>query len=95
MYARTDRHYVKKFEHDTNVEVQLLVDTSASMDAGAFGTRLGFDAWFSELFASLGAPDHFASFGEGVLRLGDILFFVGGTAVALYLCTILISRRHW
>jgi len=30
-----------------------------------------------------------------VLRLGDILFFVGGTAVALYLCTILISRRHW
>jgi len=31
VYARSDRHYVKKFEHDTNVEVQLLVDTSASM----------------------------------------------------------------
>jgi uncharacterized protein (DUF58 family) len=31
VYARSDRHYVKKFEHDTNVDVQLLVDTSASM----------------------------------------------------------------
>lgn len=31
VYARSDRHYVKKFEHDTNVQVQLLVDTSASM----------------------------------------------------------------
>ena len=27
VFARSDRHYVKKFEHDTNVEVQLLVDT--------------------------------------------------------------------
>lgn len=31
VYARSDRHYVKKFEHDTNVDVQLLLDTSASM----------------------------------------------------------------
>ncbi len=31
VFARSDRHYVKKFEHDTNVEVQLLLDTSASM----------------------------------------------------------------
>jgi uncharacterized protein (DUF58 family) len=38
VYARSDRHYVKKFEHDTNVEVQLLVDTSASM---AYGSGTG------------------------------------------------------
>ena len=55
----------------------------------------GFFPWFIDIFGALGAPSHFDSFGEGVLRLGDILFFVGGTAVALYLCTILISRRHW
>lgn len=59
------------------------------------GARMGLGDAFSASFGALGAPDHFASFGEGVLRLGDILFFVGGTAVALYLCTILISRRHW
>ena len=59
------------------------------------GTSLGWGPWFIEIFGALGAPSHFESFGEGVLRLGDVLFFVGGTAVALYLCTILISRRHW
>jgi len=31
VYARSDRHYVKKFELDTNVEASLLVDVSASM----------------------------------------------------------------
>jgi uncharacterized protein (DUF58 family) len=31
VYARTDRHYVKKFEEDTNVECHLLLDVSASM----------------------------------------------------------------
>lgn len=55
----------------------------------------GFFPWFSDIFGALGAPAHFDSFGEGVLRLGDVAFFVGGTAIALYLCTILISRRHW
>jgi ABC-2 type transport system permease protein len=56
---------------------------------------LGGFPWFADIFAALSAPAHFASFGEGLLRLGDVLYFVGGTAVALYLCTILISRRHW
>lgn len=65
---------------------------------GAAGLVLwlgGFFPWFTDIFAALSAPAHFASFGEGLLRLGDIVYFVGGTAVALYLCTILISRRHW
>ncbi len=34
VYARSDRHYVKKFELDTNVEASLLVDVSASMGYG-------------------------------------------------------------
>ena len=59
------------------------------------GASLGIGTLFADIFGRLGAPDHFASFGEGVLRLGDVAFFLGGTAVALYLCSILISRRHW
>lgn len=35
VFARSDRHYVKKFEHDTNVEVHLLLDVSASMAYGS------------------------------------------------------------
>ena len=31
VYARTDRHYVKKFEEETNLECHLLLDISASM----------------------------------------------------------------
>jgi uncharacterized protein (DUF58 family) len=44
VYARSDRHYVKKFEHDTNVEVQLLLDVSASMAyrSGAGMTKLQY-----------------------------------------------------
>ena len=44
VFARSDRHYVKKFEHDTNVEVQLLVDVSASMGyrSGAGMTKLQY-----------------------------------------------------
>jgi uncharacterized protein (DUF58 family) len=31
VYARTDRHYVKKFEEETNLECHILLDVSASM----------------------------------------------------------------
>jgi uncharacterized protein (DUF58 family) len=31
VFARSDRHYVKKFEEETNLECHLLVDVSASM----------------------------------------------------------------
>ena len=31
VYARTDRHYVKKFEEETNLDGHLLLDVSASM----------------------------------------------------------------
>ena len=31
VYARTDRHYVKKFEEETNLECHLLLDQSGSM----------------------------------------------------------------
>ena len=31
VYARTDRHYIKKFEEETNLECHILLDQSASM----------------------------------------------------------------
>jgi uncharacterized protein (DUF58 family) len=35
VFARTDRHYVKKFEEETNLRGQLLLDVSASMLYGS------------------------------------------------------------
>jgi uncharacterized protein (DUF58 family) len=52
VYARSDRHYVKKFEEETNVECHLMLDVSASMTyrGGAAMTKLEYG---SVLAASL------------------------------------------
>ena len=39
VWARTDEHYVKQFEDDTNLRCQILLDTSASMDFGEGDTN--------------------------------------------------------
>jgi uncharacterized protein (DUF58 family) len=53
VYARSDRHYVKRFEEDTNVECHLLLDVSASMNyrGSAPMTKIEYG---SVLAASLG-----------------------------------------
>ncbi len=52
VYARSDRHFVKKFEEETNVHCQLLVDVSGSMAYGSRGiTKFEYAAC---LAASLG-----------------------------------------
>lgn len=70
----------------------------AAVVGGLFALLL----WFGELvpdfpgyFGALDVPSRFASFGEGILRIGDVTFFVSGAAVVLYLCGLLLSRRHW
>lgn len=35
VYARSDRHYVKKFEEETNLDCHILLDVSASMGYGS------------------------------------------------------------
>ncbi|MEE9385931.1 MAG: ABC-2 transporter permease [Nannocystaceae bacterium] len=50
---------------------------------------------FEGTFALVGVQQHFAGFGQGMIRFGDVLYFVGGTAFVLYLCGFLLGRRHW
>jgi uncharacterized protein (DUF58 family) len=37
VYARTDRHYVKKFEEETNLDCHVVLDSSGSMAYGSAG----------------------------------------------------------
>ncbi len=86
-------------------------DVAGSAFAGGLGAVVGLAFWlpsllpwlheeggenrFVDAFGALAVDSHFASFGEGIVRLGDVIYFAGGTAVLLYLCSFLLGRRHW
>ncbi len=54
VYARSDRHYVKRFEEETNVECRLLVDVSGSMGYGSRGlTKLEYASYLAASLAYL------------------------------------------
>jgi uncharacterized protein (DUF58 family) len=54
VYARTDRHVVKKFEEETNLECHILLDVSASMGYGSAGvTKLAYGSLLAAALAYL------------------------------------------
>ena len=54
VYARTDRHYVKKFQEETNLDCHLLLDISASMGYGSQGvTKLRYGSILAASLAYL------------------------------------------
>ncbi len=44
---------------------------------------------------SVSIAEQFRDFGRGVITLHSIVFFASIAAITLYLCMVLISRRHW
>jgi uncharacterized protein (DUF58 family) len=55
VFARTERHFVKTFEQETNLECHLLLDSSASMafNGGSTTSKLEFASYFSAALAWL------------------------------------------
>jgi uncharacterized protein (DUF58 family) len=54
VYARSDRHYVKKFEEETNLNCHLMLDISASMGYGSGAmTKLEYGACLAASLAYL------------------------------------------
>jgi uncharacterized protein (DUF58 family) len=54
VYARSDRHYVKKFEEETNLGCHIMLDVSASMGYGSRGmTKLEYGACLAASLAYL------------------------------------------
>jgi uncharacterized protein (DUF58 family) len=60
VFARTDRHYLRTFEMETNLECHLFVDSSASMGFRGQGelTKLEFASFFAACLAWLVVRHH-------------------------------------
>jgi len=69
VYARSDRHYVRKFEEETNLHCHLLVDVSGSMAYGSRGMSK-FD-YAACLAASLGYLMNRQRDGVGMTAFSD------------------------
>ena len=69
LYARSDRHYVKKFEEETNLECHLLLDVSGSMGYGSGSvTKQEYGAYLAASIAYLMNRQHDA---VGLLAFAD------------------------
>jgi uncharacterized protein (DUF58 family) len=54
VYGRTDRHFVKKFEEETNLECRILLDVSRSMGYGSAGiSKLQYASYLAAALAYL------------------------------------------
>ena len=54
---------------------------------------MGID--FAELIKESGIARPFDDFGRGVISVSSVVYFILVTVVALYMCMVLIGRRHW
>jgi ABC-2 type transport system permease protein len=52
-------------------------------------------AKFAEYIASWGIARPFDDFGRGVISVSSVVYFAFVASVALYICMVLIGRRHW
>ena len=54
VYAKTDRHFVKKFEEETNLDCHILLDVSAAMGYGSAGiTKLEYGSYLAAALSYL------------------------------------------
>ena len=70
VYARSDRHYVKKFEEETNLDCHVLLDVSASM-AYRGGAAMSKVEYGSVLAASLAYLMHRQRDATGLIEFDD------------------------
>jgi len=74
VYARTDRHFIKKFEEETNLECHLLLDVSASM-AYRGAAAMSKMEYGSVLAASLAFLMHRQRDATGLIAFDDRIAF--------------------
>lgn len=91
VYARSDRHYVKKFEDETNLDCHLLLDVSASMAYRGAAPMSKLD-YGSVLAASLAFLMHRQRDATGLIAFDDrILFRLPAGARGRHLHALLLA----
>jgi uncharacterized protein (DUF58 family) len=73
VYARTDRHYIKQFEADTNTDFTVVLDTSASMGFGSGGiTKIDYARYLAACLCYFSSKQRdrvgLALFGSGEVK---------------------------
>ncbi|MGE0606800.1 MAG: Gldg family protein [Pirellulales bacterium] len=63
--------------------------------AGAVDTVPWLPTSFTRNIKNLSIAEQFRDFGQGVVSFTNILYFILATGIMLYLCLVLIGRRHW
>ncbi|HEX6941046.1 MAG TPA: DUF58 domain-containing protein [Longimicrobiales bacterium] len=87
MYARSDRHYVKQFEAETNLRAYLLLDASASMAWSSAPGALPSKLWYAKQLA--------ACLALLLLRQGDAVGLIGFDERVRTHIRPRGGRRHW
>jgi uncharacterized protein (DUF58 family) len=93
VYARSDRYYVKKFEEETNLDCQLMIDASGSMAYGSHGvTKFDYAAC---LVASLAYLMNRQRDAVGLMAFDQrIVDMVPASARAGHLRSLLVSLER-
>ena len=74
VYARSDKHFVKKYEEETNLTCHIMIDVSASMGYGSHGiTKIEYGCYLAGALAYLMSRQRDATgliaFDEGIVSM--------------------------
>jgi ABC-2 type transport system permease protein len=80
-----------------NLTVGFILATLFNLPLALFGVAGWFitNSSWAEVIRRWSAMERFQDFERGVIGIGGVVYFVALAAVMLYLCMILIGRRHW
>lgn len=80
-----------------NLTVGFILGTLFNMPLAMFGVADWFikNPGVAQTVRQWSALERFRDFERGVISLGGITYFVMLTVVMLYICMVLIGRRHW
>jgi uncharacterized protein (DUF58 family) len=93
VYARTDRHFVKKYEEETNLDCHILLDVSRSMGYGSGAvTKIRYSSFLAAALAYLMNRQRDA---VGLLTFDDrILSLLPASARAGHLTSVLVTLER-